>query len=138
MSTSKTWLMLSVALFLACLPYEAFSFTGASEPSLLILLMGWLVLTLSPANMTWLANPLLICAWMAVLFDLRTLALCLGFSALALAASFLLMQTVATFSGGTAAITGVGLGYWLWLASAACGFGADLAAYNQKGREHAD
>jgi hypothetical protein len=125
----KLLILLSAALFASCLPLEAFCVSGSCSnwPGYGILLFGLLPLWATPANMTWLANPMLFGAWVAVLLGAKKSSLCLSFSALAVSAAFLFMKTVVTNEAGIASpITGLRLGYWLWLASMAAAVAAAL------------
>jgi hypothetical protein len=115
-----TILIASIALFLVCLTQDGFYIEGSNPrawaSAFYLFLLGWLGLL--AGTIAWLANPLLIAAW--VLFWLRRdrIALALGVAALVCALSFLgvgklLVSEAPTF----AAVTGFGLGYWLWVAS---------------------
>ena len=94
-----------------------------SWPGYAILLMGWMALLGSPANMTWGANLALFICW-ALLANSRWIAaLVAGVLALTWGASLLLYSGVmSSESGGLSSITGTAIGYWLWLFSmvAAC------------------
>jgi len=129
----RTILLVSIALFLLCLTQDGFYIEGA-EPrawasALYLLLLGWLgVLS---GTIGWFANPLLFAAW--VLYALRRYrtALGLGVAALFCALSFLNVDSVLTSEAPSfAKVTGIGPGYWLWVASmAAMTAGAALAAF---------
>lgn len=125
-------LLLSVVVYAAALVQEeAFCVDGqcANWPGYAILLFGALALGDNPANLAWLANPLLLVAWIATWLGRRALAVIAGLAALALAVSFFFAGTVITNEAGIAnPVTGMRLGYWLWLASGAMASVAALLA----------
>ena len=88
MARRKIWLLLSVALFAACLPFDTFCVSGECSgwPGYGVLLFGFPGMPLSSANMIWLAVPILFCSWVAILVVGRALYLCQSLSALALSA----------------------------------------------------
>ena len=68
--------------------------------------------------LAWLANPLLLLSWILCLTDELRAAFIASAAALLLAMSFLLHSTIVASEAPTyEAVTGYGLGYWLWLAS---------------------
>jgi hypothetical protein len=74
----------------------------------------------------WWANPALLIAWIALFFGARHYAVLWSAVSLVLGLSFLLFHLLPIFrilpGGGMAPdgeVTGVGLGYWLWLTSIA-------------------
>ena len=128
MPLSRIFLLLSLALYVACLPFDTFCVpTGCDNwPSWATLLFGWLMTDAGSANSTWFANPLLFVGWLGMLKPFRRynpgkiIAALAGYAALALTVSFYFAETVVSNEGGIAQpITGYGLGYWLWVASAA-------------------
>jgi hypothetical protein len=124
----KIFLSLSLALFVACLGFNSFCIEGHPYgPGLGALLLGvGGLLAPSPGNLTWLANPVLFCSWIAILNDSRKAAIYLSLAALALSALFLIAGTIVDEKGAMD-ITCFGPGYWLWLAStAAAGISAFL------------
>jgi hypothetical protein len=116
----------SVALYVSCLPFYSFCVARSCTdwPSWSVLVFGWLGLFLggSLANVVWFANPILFFAWIAILIGGRTAATYASGFALLLAAGFPAMKTVVTNEAGILVpITGVKLGYWLWLGSICVG-----------------
>lgn len=122
-SRSRIFLLLSIALYLACMPLVGFCVNGTSCSSgLNTLLFGGLgVLYWELSNLIWLANPLLLIAWACLFASKRRSAIFWASLALVVGASFLMVKTVAIDESGVPRpITADGVGYWLWLASIAC------------------
>jgi hypothetical protein len=74
------------------------------------------------ANMTWLANPLLVVGWFRIWFDKRWASILFCLAATITAGAFALMPKVLIplnemAPGVQTAITSLGPGYWVWLAS---------------------
>jgi hypothetical protein len=66
----------------------------------------------------WLANPLLLLSWILCLRGELRAALIISAAAVLFALSFLLHSTIVASEAPTyRAVTGYGVGYWLWLAS---------------------
>jgi len=112
----------SLVLFLLCLTQDGFVVDGdnprAWSQAGYLLLLGWLGLL--AGIVAWLANPLLIAAWIAFALRSHRAALALGIAALLCALSFLAVDTVMVSEAPSfAKVTGLGLGYWLWIASMA-------------------
>jgi hypothetical protein len=81
-----------------------------------------------PSVLAWWANPVLLAAWLTIFSRARGPAIILTMIALLLASSFLFMKTVPGGGAEDQEIVGVGLGYWLWLASLGAAFVAALHA----------
>jgi hypothetical protein len=78
--------------------------------------VGWL--SLFSGTIAWLGNPLLIAGWITFFRKRAKPSVCLSALALLFMLSFLHAKTIIiNEAGGTAKITGYGLGYWLWAAS---------------------
>jgi hypothetical protein len=126
-------LALSIGLFAACLPWDAFCVHEVCSdwPSWSILLFGILGMLLgSAAALTWLANPILLAAWLMIYVGQKVPAAVLSLAALVIGASFLLATTVITNEGGNPSlITGYSIGHWLWLASMAASCVAALTGF---------
>lgn len=121
-SFSTILLVLSLFLYTASLPnicyYTGTEYPDASAPGWGLLMIGWLAVL--GGMIAWLANPLLLAGWAVLACRLRGLAAVFAVAALACSSSFMLYQTMwINEAGAEAPITGYGLGYWLWLASAA-------------------
>jgi hypothetical protein len=116
----KIFLSLSLVSYVACLGFNSFCLDGTpSGPGLGALLLGiGGLLAPSLGNLTWLANPILFCSWIAVIEGARRAAIYLSLAALALSALFLIAGMVVG-EKGPMDITCFGPGYWLWLASTA-------------------
>jgi hypothetical protein len=82
-------------------------------------LLGWLtLLSFCPGNLTWVANPLVLIAWLSIFYGARSRGLLFSMLALGVAASFLLCNRVVNNEGGVPApIKERCIGYWLWLSS---------------------
>jgi hypothetical protein len=113
-------LVLSIVLYIACLPFDGFCTSGSCSgwPAYSILIWGPLGLLVSPVHWTWLANPALFAAWIAQLAQGQIPAVILSFMAFIIAISFLVQRAIITNEAGiTSPVTGYGAGYWIWLAS---------------------
>jgi hypothetical protein len=118
---SRSIFWLSVALFALCLTQDGYFIAGNSprawSPAIGLLLVGWI--GMSQKFFEWLANPLLILAWFFFWKSKPGRASIFSSLAFLFMTSFLLEKRVLSDENGrTAAITGYGLGYWLWIASA--------------------
>jgi hypothetical protein len=120
MSPARVVLLVALVVYAACLPFDAFCVDGKCSdwPGWSILAFGWVYTGSTDANTVWLANPLLLLAWILVLLNKRMAAILFSLGALGLAFTFLAHESVITNEAGLAgAITGVKGGYWLWIAS---------------------
>jgi hypothetical protein len=108
-------ILISCLLFLLSLPMPIFP----GWPGYGILFFGFFgMLTFEPANLTWLANPLLLGGWIAVLASNRRWATYFTVSAVVVAGSFVFCKSVLTSESGTPTMIGkLPLGYWLWFSS---------------------
>ena len=110
----------SVLLFLASLTQDAYYLAGddpeSSSASWLLLLVGWMGLFYGV--FAWVANPLLVLSWILCLMGELRAASIVSAAAVLFALSFLLHSTIVASEAPTyKAVTGYGVGYWLWLAS---------------------
>jgi hypothetical protein len=82
----------------------------------------------------WLANPVLLVAWVFSFAGKNGIALLLGIAAAALMTAFLFRTTIVASEAPTyAKITGCAAGYWLWLSSAIVAvFGAAVGLVRQR------
>lgn len=133
-------LLLSVALYIASLSSTAFCTdpkhlqgkTDGCYVGLEALLWGTLgLLTPSPANLTWIANLVLLSSWGFILVGMKKASASLCFIALLVAASFVVMTTIRRPPADMTPaidypITSLAIGYWLWLASMGCALVAAL------------
>ena len=139
------WL-LSFVLYGACLFVPAFCLDPWLNPlqprfgescwpgwaALALGLPGLLMPTL--ANLTWLANVLLLGSWLFVWLGMRKTAIALAVGAAGLSMAFLQATSVRRFVADMTPpadfpITERGLGYWLWLASMAAGVASALVCH---------
>lgn len=125
---SRPLLIGSIVLYAACLLLDNFCVDNKCGDSLglLTLIFGAFgTLTGHPANLTWLANPLLFLSWIFIANAWRVPAIAASAAALLVGASFMLAKTVIiNESGYPSHVTGYALGYWLWLASMALAIAA--------------
>ena len=110
----------SVLVFLASLTQDAYYLAGdnpdAWATSWGVLLVGWMGIFYGV--FAWLANPLLLLSWILCLRGELRAALIISAAAVLFALSFLLHSTIVASEAPTyRAVTGYGVGYWLWLAS---------------------
>jgi len=91
---------------------------GTFGGGFLCLFFGWIALLFLGVNyISWLANPLLIIAWLSLKQVSIVSIICSGL-AIILCFSFLSVPELLRDEGGNwAPITGYHLGYWLWAAS---------------------
>ncbi len=133
--TQNPYLWLSLGLFILCLCFSGYDVGSPSGErsdgrGFHLLLLGWMgLLDGIPA---WLANPVLVLAWIVALRRMHQLSSLLSLVALVLMLSFLAVSEVeVSASGRPSSVTGYGLGYWLWVASAfAQGIGASVLSKN--------
>lgn len=122
-SVSLALLAVALAVYVAALVQdEVFCVAGKCDdwPGYAVLLFGALAIGDEPGNLAWLANPLALVAWVAIVIGRRWPALLLSAAALLAAGSFILAETVVSNEAGIAnPVTGLRLGYWLWLSSLA-------------------
>ncbi len=118
------WLALgaSVALFAACLLNDGYYIEGPNPDAWAdargLLMLGWI--GIASGTFAWLANPALLLAWVLALKKKHSLALVATIAAFVLMVTFLLQDTVISSEAPTySRITGYGMGFWLWVASAA-------------------
>jgi hypothetical protein len=120
---SLSLLAFAVVVYVAALAQdEVFCVAGKCDdwPGYMVLLLGILATGDDPGSMAWFANPAVFIAWITILMGRRIPAVVLSGAALALAAAFMLAKTIVTNEGGIAnPVTGLRLGYWLWLSSLA-------------------
>jgi|GEM_PF-605079 len=134
--SSRLLFGLSAALFVACLTQDGYYIAGydtrAWSPAIGLLLVGWMGLGMHVYE--WLANPLLVLAWFFAWKARPGRALICSALALLFMAGFLYeKRIVSNENGGTSVITGYGLGYWLWMASAAVMLvGAGMAFFHAR------
>ncbi len=110
-------LALSLAAFVASLAFEAFAGERYSRRGYECLLIGWGAMAVN--CYAWFANPLLLVAWVLRLTKWRLIAIVFAVLSLLLMLTFLRFDSMLiNEAGGTERILRIGLGYWLWIASA--------------------
>ena len=127
-----SFVIASVVLFVASLTQPAMhldgSKTGKQWECLLLLFIGWI--GVFDRIYAWLANPTLVVGWMFLLVRWNRCAAATLIFSLGLALSFLRETRWKRDESGsnTSAITGHGVGYWLWVASIAIALAGSLFA----------
>jgi hypothetical protein len=110
-------LILSFGLYLISLFNVCFCTESDCRISFEVLLLGWLPMLTGGAAIAWLANPMLILAWL-LLAKNKKVAWFFGLLASIICISFLKFKVIIENEAGHyTAIKTVGLGYWLWLSS---------------------
>lgn len=113
----KILLFASIILFAFSLTQKAYCTTGVCSDSIAVLIFGFFGLAYPLATWTWLANPLLLGAWIFLLRNPR-ISLYLSICSTLLAASFLLFdQIIDNENGQYKQIISYQAGYWVWLLS---------------------
>jgi hypothetical protein len=112
--------LVSIIIFAASLTQNAYYIAGenpkAWSPAFYSLLLG--PIGLFAGIFEWLANPVLVAAWVFSFAGKNKIALLLGIVASGLMLAFLFRHTiVANEAGHHKQIVGYGAGYWLWLTS---------------------
>src|SRR5919204_3557082 len=121
MRLAKLIVLLSVIVFAVSLTQNCYNIEGhdpkASAPGFYLLLLG--LIGVFDGIFEWLANPVLLAAWIFSFAGKNKIAFLLGVLASALMLAFLFRHTIITNEAGHyAKIIGYGPGYWLWLTSA--------------------
>lgn len=115
-------LILSIALFALSLCNFCFCTQNGCRTSIEAFLIGWLAMLANGGATAWLANPLLIIAWILFARNKKA-AWILALVALLLCLSFLNFHVIIEDEAGHYnPILKVRIGYWLWLSSAAFTF----------------
>jgi len=117
----------SILLFALCMPMDAVCIEGACHDwqGWSALSLGWYEIAwlgkISPVvSLAWLANPVLLVAWVLLLLRFWRAAAWAGTVATVMALGFSLgTRIVMTDWGGTSPITGHPAGYWVWVLSTA-------------------
>jgi len=107
-------------LYVACLNFEAYSVQNdrPGPEGILLLTLGFTPLPASVASLAWLANPLLIVAWILIWNGTDKLSVVFAVLSFLFAGGFIFMRRIVGSEALIAQeITGLGPGYWLWLAS---------------------
>lgn len=117
-----TTLSISIALFILCLTNDGYYIAGpdprAWAPGWGLFLFGWI--GIFSGTVSWVANPLLLYAWVMFFLKRYRRSAMFAFGALVLMLAFLMSKTVVSSEAPTySRIVGYGTGYWLWIASAA-------------------
>jgi hypothetical protein len=112
----------SIALFALCLFGDGYYISG-SDPrawasAYALLLMGWA--GLFAGVFTWLANPALMLAWFFFFIKKSELSMAMSIVSIGIMVAFLFKKFIISSEAPTySQIVGYGVGFWLWIASAA-------------------
>jgi len=110
-------LVVGIILFTFSLFNICYCTDTGCRTSIEALLIGWLAMLTGGAAITWLANPLVIIAWILLAKNKKS-AWLFGLTASIICISFLKFQVIIENEAGDYnPITKIGLGYWLWLSS---------------------
>lgn len=113
------WVLASMACFGVSLMQPGYVTEGSTErlPGGFMLVMGWI--TVLYGQLVWVANPLLLMAWLFPWAKNSTpISAVFALAALGVAAMFLLQGEIVTNEAGdTRAIVDYGPAYWWWLLS---------------------
>lgn len=113
----NTYLIMSLLLFILSLTQKCYCTTTDCTHSIAALIMGFFGLVTGGATITWLANPLLLIAWIS-LSNRPKLSLIVSALAFIFSISFLFFsKIIVNEAGHYLEITQYKLGYWLWLLS---------------------
>ena len=118
---TKVLFWLSIALFVACLPLNAYNLSGihVTWSGLGILFFGWMGGPAHLANLAWWANPALFISW-SYLARRTPRFLIFGVIAAVLVVLPLFGHRVVDNEGGVAVtLRTLNIGYWVWVAAVA-------------------
>ncbi|MGZ3923432.1 MAG: hypothetical protein ACXVBJ_06650 [Flavisolibacter sp.] len=119
-------LIVGIGLFIFSLFNICFCTDNGCRTSIEAFLIGWLAMLAGGAAIAWLANPLLIIAWVLLTKNKKS-AWLFSLTALLFSISFLKFQTIIENEAGDYnPIKTIGLGYWLWLSSCLATFVGSL------------
>ena len=115
-------LFISIALFALSLCNSCFCTQNGCRTSAEAFFLGWLAMMADGAAIAWLANPLLILAWVLLARNKKA-AWIPALAALLLCLLFLKSHVIIEDEAGNYnPILEIRVGYWLWLSSAALTF----------------
>ena len=116
----KIILLSSIVLFVLSLTQKCFCTTTQCSDSVMVFLLGWAALFSGAAGLSWLANPLLIAAWLLLKKNLK-ISMFMSVLAFLLSLFFLLIDSVVdNENGGSHQVIAYKPGYWLWVMSSTC------------------
>ncbi len=117
----------SIVVFVVCLPFSALRTNGEDANAFMLLLLGPFGFFAHPANLSWLANPLLVFSWGFRLDRYDQRALGSTVLALVLALIPLFSDEIVTNEGGVPTqLESLMIGYWIWLGAIAIAIAARL------------
>ncbi len=111
---------ISIIFFVLSLTQKCFCSTTTCSDSIMVFLLGWAGVISGGAAITWIANPLLIAAWLTLNNKLKA-SMFLSMFAFLISLGFLLFDSVVDNEGGSShRIISYKPGYWLWVMSTFC------------------
>ncbi len=111
------FLRISIALFVTSLTQKCYCTTSTCSDSIMVFLLGWFAMISGGAGISWVANPLVIFAWMKLKKNLK-LSMFLSVFAMLMSLSFLLFGSIVDNENNQQnPIISYCAGYWLWLSS---------------------
>lgn len=126
----------NATIFVCSLPFGAYSTTLHGESAANgfgLLLVGWLGLPIG--YFEWIANPLLLTAWICLWIRRPGYAASFAAAACAIAVAFMLRDKVLiNEAGDIRRIISLDTGYWLWVASTATTLASAIALIIQNRR----
>ncbi len=129
--TSSFILILSIGLVIASFTQTAYCTDNHCADAFAIYISGGLGFYLSPAGLTWLANPLLIISW-ATFNSKHRLSFIMSLLSSIASISFLAFNKIIDNSiGSYDRIISYKLGYWLWMAGSLVMFMGNITLYIQ-------
>lgn len=109
--------IISCVIFLFSITQKCYCTVTQCADSALVFLLGWFAIFSGGAGISWLANPLLIIAWILVKKNVKATVILSALATL-LALSFLLFDNIIANEGGNyQQIIAYKTGYWLWISS---------------------
>ncbi len=126
----------NAAIFACSLPFDAYTTAWHGESSqngFGLLLVGWLGVLMG--YFEWIANPLLLMAWICLWVRKPRHAIPFAVAACAIAFAFAFRDKIlVNEAGNICRIVSLDAGYWLWISSAAGTLGSAIAMAFGKGR----
>ena len=112
------FLSISILLFIFSLTQKCYCTTSVCSDSIMVFILGWAALLKGGAGISWIANPLLLAAWIKLKKNLKA-SMFLSMFGVLMSLSFLLFDSIIDNENGqNKEIISYQAGYWLWVSSA--------------------